>query len=272
MQQANDFLEESKYLANIIEPLDEAELKLETQFKNWTIEDIVGHLHMFNHAANLALEDGDLFRSFFAPMAEDLNQGQSLLSVQNKWLGAIAGLELVDLWQREYESLAKAYECADPKRRISWAGPDMSARSSITARQMETWAHGQAVFDLLGLERVDDDRIKNIAHLGVSTYGWTFINHKLEVPQPAPHVRLAAPSGAIWEWNDVQDDNRVTGTAVEFCQIVTQTRNFEDTNIATIGHIAERWISMAQCFAGPPVEGPRPGERYRARIRPGYVG
>ena len=36
----------------------------------------------------------------------------------------------------------------------------MSARSSISARLMETWAHGQEVYDHLGVVRVDADRIK----------------------------------------------------------------------------------------------------------------
>ena len=38
----------------------------------------------------------------------------------------------------------------------------MSARSKITARHMETWAHGQEVFDALGKDREEKDRIKNI--------------------------------------------------------------------------------------------------------------
>jgi len=62
----------------------------------------------------------------------------------------------------------------------------MNTRSSITARQMETWAHGQEIFDILGEARIEDDRIKNIVHLGVSTFSWTFKNRNLEVPQP-PH-------------------------------------------------------------------------------------
>ncbi|MCF6322093.1 MAG: TIGR03084 family metal-binding protein [Rhizobiaceae bacterium] len=263
MQQASDFLEESQALAAIIESLDEAELKTTTLFMDWTIEDIVGHLHMFNHAANLALREENLFQKFFAPIAEDLNKGKSLLSVQRDWLGDTSGIDLVNLWKAGYRAVANGYGDADPKTRIAWAGPDMSARSSITARQMETWAHGQGVFDVLGLVREDKDRIKNIVHLGVNTFGWTFINRKQEVPQPAPHVVLNSPSGETWQWNEPQGDNLVSGSAVEFCQVVTQTRNIDDTNIKTIGDIAGRWMANAQCFAGPPVEGPKPGERYR---------
>jgi len=263
MQQASDFLEESQSLATIIEPLDEAGLKTRTLFMDWTIEDIIGHLHMFNHAANLALREESRFRKFFSPMAEDLNKGKSLLDVQREWLGDTGGLDLVNLWKAGYQAVAHGYGSTDPKRRIAWAGPDMSARSSITARQMETWAHGQAVYDVLGEVRDEKDHIRNIVHLGINTFGWTFINRKLEVPQPAPHVVLNSPSGEIWQWNEAQEDNKVSGSAVGFCQIVAQTRNVADSDIKTMGDTARRWMASAQCFAGPPVEGPKAGERYR---------
>lgn len=262
MQQAIDFLEESKSLNAIIESLDVYRMATPTQFLNWTIEDIVGHLHMFNHAAELALKDRQNFNSFFDPIASDLNQGKSLLDVQKVWLRDTDWPELLELWQAGFAKLAESFGNADPKHRLAWAGPDMSVRSSATARQMETWAHGQAVFDVLGETRVDQGRIKNIVHLGINTYGWTFINRKLDVPDPAPFVSLIAPSGDVWEWNERQSDNVVTGSAVGFCQIVTQTRNVKDTDIQTTGDNALKWMAMAQCFAGKPVDGPREGERY----------
>ena len=53
-------------------------------------------------------------------------------------------------WKNGYEKISKEFLNADPKKRVKWAGPDMSVRSSITARHMETWSHGQEVYDLLG--------------------------------------------------------------------------------------------------------------------------
>ena len=262
MQQAIDFFEECEALDVVVGSLDEPAAATHTQFMNWTIEDIIGHLHMFNHAAQLALQDRQNFNAFFDPIASYLNQGKSLLDVQKVWLRDTNWPELLDLWQTCYTTLAKSYSNADPKHRLAWAGRDMSVRSSVTARQMETWAHGQAVFDVLGKTRVDQDRIKNIVHLGVNTYGWTFSNRKMEVPDPAPFISLIAPSGAVWEWNEPQDDNVVSGSAVGFCQVVTQTRNVKDTDIKTIGDNAEKWMAIAQCFAGKPVDGPGEGERY----------
>ncbi|MEM7212895.1 MAG: maleylpyruvate isomerase family mycothiol-dependent enzyme, partial [Pseudomonadota bacterium] len=157
------------------------------------------------------------------------------------------------------------FAAADPKARVKWAGPDMSTRSSITARQMETWAHAQEVFDVLGLERTEADRIKNIAHLGVSTYGWTCVNRGEPVPEPAPYVRLTGPSDAIWEWGEASDAERVEGSAVEFAQVTAQTRNIADTALQTTGPNAKRWMSIAQCFAGPPNDPPAPGARVKAK-------
>ena len=264
MQQAQDFLEESEALAAVVDPLDGAGFATETLFKGWTIDDVIGHLHMFNHAAGLTATDADAFARFFAPVGQELAKGRSLREIQVGWLDGLSGRRLYDTWRHTCREVAEIYSDIDPKARLKWAGPDMSARSSITARQMETWAHGQEVFDVLGVERRDWDRIRNIAHLGVSTYGWTFMNRGEDVPEPAPYVRLQAPSGATWEWNEPQDDNRVEGTATAFCQVVTQVRNVADTALATTGDTARRWMEVAQSFAGPPEPPPAPGSRYRA--------
>ena len=111
----------------------------------------------------------------------------------------------------------------------------MSARSFITARLMETWAHGQEVYDVLGAERTEHDYIRNIAMLGVNTFGWTFVNRKEPVPETKPWIRLTAPSGELWEWNEPSDAERIEGPAVAFCQVVAQTRNIADVDLAAAG-------------------------------------
>jgi uncharacterized protein (TIGR03084 family) len=109
--------------------------------------------------------------------------------------------------------------------------------------------------------RTHADRIKNIAVLGLKTYGWTFANRGLDVPGPTPYVRLTAPSGAIWEWNDPSETNKIDGSGIEFCRVVTQGRNIADTQLEVAGDTAAKWMAIAQCFAGPPIDPPKPGER-----------
>ena len=171
--------------------------------------------------------------------------------------------ELFKTWWQSSLDVNKKYLSTDPKIRVSWAGPTMSARSSITARQMETWAHGQEIFDCLGVKRVEGDQIKNIVHLGISTFGWTFINRQLALPKEVPYVSLILPSGAPISYNQESDLNFVSGSAVEFAQVVTQVRTFADTKLSITGTPAEEWMKYAQCFAGPPEDPPAKGTRYK---------
>ena len=237
MQQAEDFRQESRALAAVLEPLGDADFDQPTQFKGWTIADVIGHLHMFNVAAERTLQGGDAFAAFFAPIMAGLQAGRTLLQTQAPWLDGLRGRALFGEWRAGAERVADAYGAADPKQRVQWAGPEMSALSSITARQMETWAHGQEVFDALGQERIEQDRIRNIAHLGVATYGWSFANRGLAVPEPAPFVRLEAPSGAFWSWNDEQGDN---AAAYKHVPIV------EENPVAGFGAIAALFEHAAE--------------------------
>jgi uncharacterized protein (TIGR03084 family) len=169
---------------------------------------------------------------------------------------------LLEKWHNFAQEMSNRFAVADPKKRLKWAGPDMSVRSSITARYMETWAHGQAIYDLLGVVRKNGDQIKNIVILGVNTFGWTFMNRGSEVPAEIPYLCLDAPSGDIWEWGDANNSNSITGAAEEFCQVVTQVRNVGDTGLIVQGDIAQQWMAIAQCFAGPPEDPPPVGTRF----------
>ena len=173
------------------------------------------------------------------------------------------GQDLAAAWLSLCRDMGPRWEKLDPKTRVPWAGPDMSVRSSMTARQMETWAHGQEVFDLLGLKREEQDRIRNIVVLGVNTFGWTFKVRGWEIPETMPHVSLTLPSGAVAEFGEPGDAGSITGSAVEFAQVVTQTRNIADTGLSVEGTVATTWMDNAQCFAGPPETPPAPGSRFR---------
>jgi uncharacterized protein (TIGR03084 family) len=265
--QVQDFVDESEALHALLEPLADADFEQVTQFKGYTIGDVIGHLHHWNQAADLSLRDAAGFQAFYKQVVEGLGRGLGLVQIANEWLAGLRGRALLAEWRRFYREMAERFAAADPKARVPWAGPSMSVRSSITARLMETWAHGQEVYDVLGVERVDSDRIRNIAVLGVNTFAWSFANRRLEPPQEVPYVRLRAPSGDLWEWNGPSESNRVEGSATEFCQVVTQVRSVADTKLRVVGDAAQRWIAVAQCFAGPPADPPQPGTRFRQARR-----
>ena len=265
MQQALDYMAEAEELADILGNQPEPAFYLETLFKSWTVNDVIGHLYMFDVAALETLKSADAFDAFYAPIAKQLRGGKTLLQCQYPYLGKLTGRALFEQWRITSKKLGLAYLSADPKLRVKWAGPSMSTVSNITSRQMETWSHGQEIFDALGVVHIAKDRIKNICHLGVATFEWSFLNRGTQAPQPAPYVNLTAPSGIIWEWNDAASPHVVSGGALEFAQVVTQVRSVEDTRLNMVGSVAEQWMQIAQCFAGKPETPPLKGTRFRKK-------
>ena len=266
--EAADFASEYDATYALMKSVDDADFGRETKFKGWTINDIMQHLYMGDIRAHMTLTDPEGYARIKAERQSVVAATTAeKLANQREAAGHIEGKELLEAWRASAAKTAAAYAEADPKLRVQWAGPDMSARSSITARLMETWSHSQALYDVLGQDRVDGDRIRAIAHLGAITYGWTFANRGEDPPGPAPLIRLTAPSGAIWEWNadTAPAGEIVEGPATDFCQVVAQTRNFADVNLSATGKAATTWMRHAQCFAGPPNDPPAPGSRVKEK-------
>lgn len=261
MQQAEDFFQESLVLGEALDDVLPLGLQTPTGFKGWTVETIVRHLHFWNQMALWALEDAEALSKNIEPIVVGMGAGKTLPTMEQEQI-PLAGRELLQAWRDMTEVLHEAYRKADPSQRCAWVGPSMSARSCITARQMETWAHGQAIFDELGREREETDRLQNIVILGVNTYDWTYQCRGETPPSPKPYVELIAPSGALWHYGEPQEANRVTGNAVDFARVVTQTRNVADTALQVLGGPADSWMRNAQCFAGGPNPPPEPGSRF----------
>ena len=261
MQQATDFLAESEDLDALISRLSDDDLEQLTAFKSWSINTVIRHLHFWNRMALLALQDGEAFRVALGPVSDALSGGASLAEHEARIID-LSGRALVNQWRSMYRELAEAYGRADPSQRCTWAGPSMSARSCITARQMETWAHGQEVYDCLGQVRINTDRLRNVVILGVNTFEWTFRVRGEEPPTPKPGLALEAPSGEQWVFGDLEAGSVIRGSAEAFAQVVTQTRHVEDTDLRYSGESAERWMYNAQCFFGGPTPPPSPGTRF----------
>ncbi len=134
----------------------------------------------------------------------------------------------------------------------------MSVRSFATARLMEAWSHGLDALEAEGVEPVDTDRLQNIAHFGYATRDFAYRNRGLEPNDEPLRVELAAPSGARWVWGPEEATARVTGTAGDFCRVVTQRIHYTDTALVTGGAAAREFLEVAQAFAGPPGAGRPP--------------
>ncbi|MDB5875198.1 MAG: hypothetical protein JWQ07_4640 [Ramlibacter sp.] len=264
-QISSDLLGEYHALADLCETLPPEQWHLRTDFYDWTPWDEIAHLVFFDEAGLQAATDPQRFGVEKRALEKELGTGAQISAIARRRYERLDGPALLKLWRERHEGLVAALAGMDPKARLPWYGPDMSARSFATARLMETWAHGQDVWDVLGRDREASPGLRHIAHLGVTTYGWTFVNRKLPVPQPVPFVELTAPDDSRWTWGEPSAQDYVRGPALDFALLATQRRHRDDTQLQWAGPAAEQWTLLAQCFAGPPADGPLPGVRGQRR-------
>ena len=252
-----DYLAECEALDELVGGLDDADFARVTAFYGWTVRDEVMHLYFVDVLTLMSIEtEADCLAQ--VAVIREWQKTAELSDLMRQRYADLDSAALAAAWRETYRRLAALFATSDPKARMKWFGPDMSLLSAASARQMEVWAHGQDLFDLFGVTRVNADRVRNVCELGVRTYGWTFRNRGLEPPGPAPEVVLTGPSGAAWRWNEGEASGGVSGPAEDFAAVVTQRRHVDDTALVTRGAGARRWMELAQCFAGEPADGPPP--------------
>ncbi len=257
----DDLLDEYRALTELCSTLTRDDWCRTTAFYSWTPWDEIAHLLYFDETALVSVTEPERFAREAAELGARTAAGEEISAIARANFGTFDGPALLVRWRSAHEALVAKLAALDPKTRLGWYGPPMSARSFVTARLMETWAHGQDIWDVMGRRRPSSLRLKHIAHLGVSTFGWTFVNRGLPVPETTPFVSLAAPDGNTWAWGDAASAHHVSGTAEEFCLVVTQRRHVNDTELKYTAGPAAAWLAIAQCFAGAPADSPAPGVR-----------
>jgi uncharacterized protein (TIGR03084 family) len=253
----NDLDAEHLDLDALLVTLDEAGWARLTPAVGWAVRDQISHLAFFDDAAVLALTDPAAFASLAEaamavsdPMEEHLRRGR-----------AMTGIEILAWWRSSRAAMVDATRGLPDGARVPWFGPPMGVLSFVSARLMETWAHGQDVADAIGASRLPTARLRHIAHLGVRTRSFSYAVRGLEPPPRPVLVALTGPMGERWIWGDTDvEHDSVEGPALDFCLVVTQRRHVGDTDLVVTGDSASQWMTVAQAFAGPPGPG-RPADR-----------
>jgi uncharacterized protein (TIGR03084 family) len=223
-----------------------------TPAPGWTIAHQIAHLLWTDRVALTAVTDE---AGFAALLAEASKDPSGFVDAGAEELAATAPAELLADWRHTRGRLHDELLSVADGRKLPWFGPPMSAPSMATARLMETWAHGLDVADALGVDRPATARLKSIAHIGVRTRDFAFIVNGLVPPADPFLVQLRAPDGSTWSWGPEDAAQRVIGSAQDFCMLVTQRRPRPALDVTASGEDAERWLGIAQAFAGPPGPG-----------------
>ncbi|KAA1249006.1 TIGR03084 family protein, partial [Mycobacterium simiae] len=223
-----------------------------TPAPGWTIAHQIGHLLWTDRVALTAISDEAGFADALAAAAAD---PAGFVDAGAAELAALPPSELLGEWRVTRDRLHDALLAVPDGCKLPWFGPPMSASSMATARLMETWAHGLDVADALGVIRPATERLRSIAHLGVRTRDYAFVVNNLAPPASAFRVELRGPGGDTWSWGPADASQRVSGSAEDFCYLVTRRRALNELDVTAVGEDAQRWLEIAQAFAGPPGPG-----------------
>jgi len=248
-QIVDDLRAESDELDALVAPLAADRWSAPTPAAGWTIAHQIGHLLWTDRGALVAVTDPDVFADVVAAALADPT---GFVDAAADELAAVPPAELLADWRATRAQLHDALLTVDDGRKLPWFGPPMSGPSMATARLMETWAHGLDVADALGVTRPATARLRSIAHIGVRTRDFAFVINDLAPPSEPFRVELRAPDGSVWTWGPAEAAQRVSGSAEDFCCLVTQRRPLRDLDVAASGDDAARWLTIAQAFAGPP--------------------
>lgn len=248
----DDLQTESDALDALVAGLAPEQWRLPTPAPGWTVAHQIGHLWWTDRVALLSITDEPAFEAL-AARAQDV--AETFVDDAADEAAALPPTDLLASWRRTRADLHAALRAVPAGRKLQWFGPPMSGMSMATARLMETWAHGVDVADTLGVAVTPSARLKSIAHLGVRTRDFAFVVNGRTPPSEPFRVELTAPDGRLWTWGPEDAAQRVRGSALDFCYLVTQRRPRGDLDVVADGADAQMWLSIAQAFAGPPGAG-----------------
>jgi|SRR5690625_638327 len=247
-----DLRAESDDLDTLVAPLADSQWGTSTPAQGWTIAHQIGHLLWTDRLSLTSITDEAGFADALAAAMKDPT---GFVDAGAAELAQLPPADLLADWRSTRARLHEALLGVPDGHKLPWFGPPMSAASMATARLMETWAHGLDVADALGVRRTPTARLRSIAHLGVRTRDYAFTVNNLTPPADSFHVELHAPGGGVWAWGPVNAAQRVAGSAEHFCFLVTQRRALAELDVVAHGDDAQRWLEIAQAFAGPPGAG-----------------
>ncbi|MET3806985.1 uncharacterized protein (TIGR03084 family) [Nakamurella sp. UYEF19] len=250
----SDLRDEGEYLDRVVAGHD-VDFTAETPAVGWTIGHQIGHLLWTDRVTALACHD----RTGFARQAEAFGADPEMtVNAGAAFEASRPADELLAEWRQVRRDLVATLSGLPAGARIPWFGPAMAIGTAAESRIMETWAHGLDVTDALGREPSATHRLRHIAELGIRTRDFAFSIHGSRSPSSPFRVELKAPDGSSWTWGSTSASDRITGTALDFCLLITQRRHRDDLALEATPGMADQWLDIAQVFAGPAGAGRQP--------------
>lgn len=151
-------------------------------------------------------------------------------------------------WRDGNRALCEALGSVAPDVRLPWGPNRMSPASFVTARIMETWAHGLDCFDGVGATPVDTDRLRHVLVISVRALPYAFMINGVE-PPGAVRVEVTSPSGETWTVGSEGAATVIRGSASDWCRVaVHRDRRGERERLEGTGPDAADVIKHVQAY------------------------
>ncbi|MFI6996345.1 TIGR03084 family metal-binding protein [Nocardia sp. NPDC050175] len=223
----------------------QADWSKDTPAVGWTIAHQIAHLASADANVLIAIRTPEAFDAVLKH-AETL--GPQYRDIDAAEGAALPRAELLEQWRAGRIEVAAALRDIPLDQPFPWYGSELTAKLAVPLRLMETWAHGQDIFDTLGVTRHATSRLRPIASMGVAGRELSFYTAELPTPAEPFRVELTGPDGTIWAWGPADAEQRVQGSALDFGLRVTQRRTLAETDLTAVGADAQKWLDIARIF------------------------
>jgi uncharacterized protein (TIGR03084 family) len=237
---------EQEALQALLDGIDRDDWFRTTPAKGWDVRDTIAHLADTDEiAVDTCLGGPRPLNDLAARLgsAEDVTLAGVLRGRR------LPGADVLSWWRRASARERDVLAGLDPDTRVQW-GIGMKPISFLTARLMETWAHGLDVHAALGVAPVDTARLRHVAFLGYRALPYAFSRAEREAPAlDRLRIELTGPDGDTWIFGSDDGPERITGPAGEFCRVFVQRLPLaEATGLQARGDAAVAALQVARAF------------------------
>jgi uncharacterized protein (TIGR03084 family) len=252
-----DLAAEGDDVDRLVAELDEDGWRTPTAAAGWSVADQVAHLTFIFELAGTAASDPARFQKMIQGAQDDFSGAVNAALAPYR---ALPTAELLRRWREQRTATVAALAACPTGTIVPWLVRPLPVEILASAGIMELYGHGQDIADALGVRRECTAGLERLVGFAVLTRDFGYQTHGLT---PADHefrFELTGPAGELWTHGPEDSPDRVTGSALGFCLLVTRRRHRDDTDVIATGVEADRWLDIAQAYRGPAGPGRRAGQ------------
>jgi uncharacterized protein (TIGR03084 family) len=241
----DDLAAEQQSLLALLHGLDADDWLRPTPARGWDVRDTVAHLADTDEMA-IATATG-------APGSLNERADVSASGEDVTYRGVLrgrrrSGRDVCAWFESSTTASHEMFRTIDPNERVPW-GIGMRPPSLVSARLMETWAHGLDVHAAVGVEPRDTDRLAHVAWIATRALPYAYtVAGRTQPPDPI-RVEVVLPSGALWSTGPADAANRITGSAGEYCRVFVHRLSASDaTALHAHGEAAADALRVARAY------------------------